>query len=760
MKKGRSRINSKGSSLIMVVIGAAFLGILGALILSITYANIDLKTANNKSKKNFYVEEVAVNELTARLEELSATSMETAYSWLVKNYQKESSDVAKMYKEYRRQYMITLSNKLNNTPGVMGTVANRYNINVLQDGIRSFSRNRTDESYAIVEKAPGTQGIIEVSSDFTELILKDLFITYKDKFGYETNIKTDIVMEFPKVGGVDTTFSKFALISDTYIHCKSALNVNGGVYAGKAESDEEKGAGDAVNKGIGGIQVEGSSGHLVIDGKGNLVATRGNITACNESKLSIKNANVWAKNILTFGTGDERSLTPAIDIDGITKVQDDLIMKAPSSSITLKNSYFGFSYKNKSATTGKTTSDTSSAITINAKDVSLDLKGLDNLVLFGRAFISSSDTGSTVTGSEAMMDIMTGQSIGVKKDQGAYLIPKESYLKIACNPIDQTTLQNYATNICQGRAGYDPHAPHLSLSMKNDIVDFSNKKLEHLKTYLDPNMPIRAIYYKQGTGVSAQNMVNFYWNFKDEQCANAYFEWYYNGHKGEMQDKYKEYYHQNGSSYGLGMKDSYNRLSIAGDILRQKASGEFEIIQGNTTSMDAESKQITKAYNSVGLNLREDGDATKSLDANPYVDKHFEVDNIKKLSTDSYKTIVCTGIKSTISGRDAKVYISNEPEFHVVNGMCGLVIASGKVVVDALEFEGLIVADGQIQLYKNSTISADEKMILDILSYCQNKGESLSDYIKGYEKNSKGASGDDSIDYSASISFENWKKNA
>lgn len=766
------QFGNRGSSLIMVVIGAAFLGIIGALILSITYANINLKTANNHSKKNFYTEEVAVNEITAKLEEYSALSMTKAYTWLVKNYPAESVDINKCYDEYKKRYMIALSQMLHGTPGEEIDIATKYDINKIKDGIASFKQEASEPTRVIVSvynQAGTTAGDIEHSKDtdgnntYDSLTIKNLSITYTEANGYETNIVTDIIMDFPIPGGVDTAFAKFALISDQLIDCTSAVSVTGGVYAGETKA-KAFGAGDKVNPDVGGILVQNTSGNLSIHGNGNMVATRGNITAYSYGKLSIDNAKVWAKNIRTCGNGDPVNFTPRIDLDAVTKVQDDLIMKAPFSTIALKNSYYGFSYKSKSGLSGKTTSDTSSAITINAKDVGLDMTGLKNLVLFGRAFVSSSDTGdsapaASMSPSDTIMDIMTGQSIAVKYDQGAYLVQNESFLKIPSNPIDQSSIQAYAKDLHEHDATYDLSAPHLSLRMKEDIVDFTKGKAAVIHKWLDPNMPIRPIYYKQGPESSSVKMVNFYWNFKDEASANAYFNWYYEQHGGELRSTYKDFYRSlGGGKHAFQFKaDPFERLQVAGSFLYQdQSTGTFRIEKGEVKNMAKESEELSTDYKSVQLNLREDGSTTKAVKDNPYVDTHFNLKEAKKHPA----IIDHTGIKSNKFNQDATITITNADTFEVTSNMAGLIIAAGDVKVNATRFEGLIVADGKIMLSANSDIYADEKMILDLLNYCQSKGVLLKKYIYGYDSSSTGAAGDDSINFGDAIAFENWKKNA
>ncbi len=750
----------------MVVIGAAFLGILGALILSITYTNINLKTANYKSKQNFYREEIAVNEITAKLEEYSAKSMSVAQTWFIKNYAGRRFDMEACNKEYRKQYMIALSQMLHGTPDVSVDVADSYHIDKLKSGILSFETDETKQEHVAVkvnQPAGASEGVIEHSKDkfgnltYDSLTLKDISITYQEANGYNTKIVTDITMEFPIPNAVDTTFAKFALISDQLIDCSSVVTVTGGVYAGETEPNLA-GVGNKVNPDIGGILVRNTTGNLTIDGNSNLIATRGNITAHNYGKLKITNAKVWAKNIRTFGAGDSTGFTPRIELDAVTKVQDDLIMKAPNSTITLKNSYYGFSYKSKDATGKRTTSNTSSAFTINAKNIGLDMSGLKNLVLYGRAFISSSDTGDAHAGSSTLMDIMTGQSIGVKYDQAAYLVPNKSFLKIPINPIDQTTIQAYAANLHAHDSGYDPIAPHLSLDMKHDIVDFSKGDASAIRPFLDDTMPIRPIYYKQGAQTTDVQMVNFYWNFKDEESANRYFEWYFAHHGSELVDTFKDFYRLDGGKYNLKFNlSSFHRMEVAGDFLYQdQADGSFHIQKSNVADMEEESIQLANTYQSVQLNLREDGSTAKEVKENEYVDTHFKLAGVRSNPI----RIDHIGIQSTRFHEDASIIITNEEKFHVEPGMNGLIIASGDVVVDAVRFEGLIVADGKIELSTNASIYADEKMILDLLKYCQNNGNVMKKYIYGYDSSSKADHGDDRIHYADAIVFENWKKSA
>lgn len=785
------RLNSKGSSLILVVVGAAFLGILGAMILSITYTNIDLKTSDNATKKNFYVDEVAVNEITALLEQYSSESLASAYTWMVKNYVKDNFTEGMTDIRFKKRYMMELSSRLYNGSGEISgltDVIEEYRPNILKAGIKS---NSTE---VVIDTASG--GKISYSQDdegnkdYDSMTLEKVSITYTDNGGYQTKIVTDITIEIPVSDGIDTTFAKYALISDKLVKTNSMnVNVTGGVYGGTTDDIPLNQGGDIVNPNKGGIWVDGN-GNLTINGKGNIVATRANITVSSKAKLTITNANVWAKNIMTFNKIKNvvgGLYLPELTIDGVTKVQDDLILKANDSNVRIKGAYYGFScrdrYENEE---GKqvNSSSTSSAITINSKNVSLDFSGLETLEVMGRAFISNNvSSDNKIDVSDKLFDIMTGQTVALKYDQAQYLAPNNKSLKLPMNPIPITELNKYADDLHTkdpakyDARGYNPSTSYLALDVKTDIMDFTKGYGKEVEKFLDADEPFRAIYYKHGTGAALTEMANFYLNFKDSKSANEYFKWYCDSsavNKNQLKDTYGQFYDVSGSDTGFKFKPgNIKYFQFAGDVFYRNDSGDYKIMEGDSSeagikSMTQLSKEFTDDYKSVQLNLREDGAISKEVDGNknPYVESHFNLSNIKSVSSaPGYNAtreclVIPTGI-TTSSIDEACVYISGADTFKVSADMkVGIVIASGDVDVETLGFEGVIIAAGKIEIDSGATLTANEKLVNDILDHCYRNGNVLRDYINGYDNLSKPALGDDSINYAKSIYFENWSKNA
>lgn len=87
---------------------------------------------------------------------------------------------------------------------------------------------------------------------------------------------------------------------------------------------------------------------------------------------------------------------------------------------------------------GRITSALSSAIVINGKNTTMDLSGLEKIMLAGKNYIASSQIAGKRTNSN---DVMTGESLTVKGTQLAYLAPSEILADGNCtNPM---TYQEY-----------------------------------------------------------------------------------------------------------------------------------------------------------------------------------------------------------------------------------------------------------------------------------------------------------------------------
>ncbi len=114
-------------------------------------------------------------------------------------------------------------------------------------------------------------------------------------------------------------------------------------------------------------------------------------------------SRVWADGIELNAS----STLTAEDADIFVK--DDLTLKGDKNNVTLKGSYYGYGNEGDSSALEQETPNKSSAVIINDRGSSLDLTGLDSLILAGRAYMRFDDT---ITNGQYVYPM--GESLAVK----------------------------------------------------------------------------------------------------------------------------------------------------------------------------------------------------------------------------------------------------------------------------------------------------------------------------------------------------------
>lgn len=107
---------------------------------------------------------------------------------------------------------------------------------------------------------------------------------------------------------------------------------------------------------------------------------------------------------------------------GTTYVQDDLDLSGSQTAATLAGSYYGFG-------NSLTDSTKSSAILVNGAETMLDMSGLTRLMLAGHSFITNPSSSGTTT------DVLMGESVSVRGNQRAYLVPTDYLDGAGSNPL-------------------------------------------------------------------------------------------------------------------------------------------------------------------------------------------------------------------------------------------------------------------------------------------------------------------------------------
>lgn len=214
-----------------------------------------------------------------------------------------------------------------------------------------------------------------------------------------------------------------------------------------------------------------------------------------------------------------------------------------------------------------------SAVLVNGKNTELDLTGLTKLSLAGNAYVNANNTDGTY----ANNDIRTGESISIKSNQRAYLVPAE-LLKFNANPVNATdfTAQyqaiqkdywdhissgKYTTGVLAGStatATSQADVPISTLDFLNGGVDgtwHTTKIAVFGLTFDEIGVDdIRLAAFKTGS----VPVYYFFMHFKDDESASNFYNMYFNvgANKSTLTERLS--YFTNTSGAGLSLPTTFN----------------------------------------------------------------------------------------------------------------------------------------------------------------------------------------------------------
>jgi type II secretory pathway pseudopilin PulG len=492
--------NNQGSTLLTVIICIAFIGILGAVMLSVTMTNLQMKMIESKSKENFYTCEMAMEEIRVGIQELTANAIQTVYKDQVfpnfTTYMKMTE--ADRNKEIQNMVAKALVPVLGNTEGISNP-ENLFTMEFSPDvelyrTYLSYPENTAVSALRLsTSKASYTLEEENILFSSSSILIKDIKIIYT-KEDYQTSISSDIRITMPEFsfdqeGEEETSdlvqpFKDYVLVADGGIISENGTgtnNIQGSVYAG-----------------TNGITVKNSnviSGNHEVVINGENIVTRGNLTVSDTAKLTVGTTQppvIWADNIRTSSDYSQSTTASTImDIYGNCIIKDDLILDAANSDVTITGAYIGY--------TGLHTAE-GSAIMVNGLGSDLNLQNLSSLILAGRAHVNVEDQN---LGKDS--DIMTGESVALKSNQRAYLLPGDFITNVLHNPVTEEDIRP------EGSAS--PIVPN---------IDISNGEIDY-ETYTAGAYKIAA---KQSitSGGMASTLRYYYLNFKSGIDADRYLK--------------------------------------------------------------------------------------------------------------------------------------------------------------------------------------------------------------------------------------------
>lgn len=767
LKEKLNKINrdDRGSAFVFVVIGIMFVSIVGATVLSLATNYVVTVIVDHYSTDNFYQTEGLIAEVRSGIEEIAGESNEEAYNDVMEHYNSpqkrikeflnltsdddvKNCSVQTMEDLYAVEYLSGIISRLN-----------PEGISVVWDGKEEneslkwheLKMNKIKKMTTNPDAVGSTYGAdtlrygFNVDPDTKEmsLTIKGLLVDYTDETGYRTNIRTDINLTVPDYGFEgDDTFNQlkdYIVISDDMLSVSNNMadqSTDGAHFTGNVYTGGEVGQkffDSSPNSYKTGIQIA-SQAKAIFNSK--MIISRGDLEVLKGANVSVSGdgakGELWLKNIL-LTAGDPASLLKSrLSIDDNTYVLNDLSIDDNNAVVDIAGKYYGYSYSEDNIKETQK-SEYSSAILVNGKNTTLTSTNLDKLILSGRTFVSR----NTENDNSVVSDIMMGESLAVKSNQIAYLLP-EKFIKAEHNPLLRSEID--AANI--------EDAIYLDV-LQNDTT---------IWPFLNPAEPVTANFNNSG------GYVFLYLNFASQDKANKYFAQFYSDtdNRQELDDRAQTYI----STTDLeGMKLSANLYLIAGNIIHNyySSNGHSEKQDANYFDSSGDpNKEILndgnrKMQNYLGKQLALVNSGFKSS-MNSYryelLDSSYQKELVEDVIIDFNKVDADGSVSKYDPETGGTIYITSGD--YEVNGSItkGLIVSGGDVTVTK-PFEGLIIARGKVMVSgPDLQLEANISMLNDLLDIVK-KDSGLSKYFRGLNDDE-----DKSVYVAECINYENWSRNS
>ena len=788
----RKRRNS-GSSIVIVIIAMAMIGILATTLLWMSYINYKIKVNDIRNKNSFYSAETVMEQIVAGLQKETSDAVAVAYQEVLSNWEELDSE-SNRYSSFASMYLDTLVKHLRNSEKGDGY----YNRDILKGYVdttiwknvnQTAWNNGTDETDASKAKAP----VMELVNG-SSLILRNVFVSYMD--GDRLSIvSTDLCLDVPEIvftqsGSIDDLYD-YLLIGNQGISLTQGsgqVTGDGSIYAGTDD------------KGKGGITINPASSLAINNGR--YVISKGEIDVVGPGAgfivrdASETGSSVYAKSLdLQSGT---------ISLDSKTYIANDLTLSGSGSRATLTKEYYGYGTSTATGLEGDPTDqESSSAIIINGQNSTVDMSGVNTLMLAGRAYIGTNTTKEELdqNAAAAVEDaskknekaVLMGESITVKGGQIAYLVPTECLgvyngeTIIGQNPLTQdqaTKLQAYKDQYGNNFKEVDFTRPVSKLGGQS-LSSFGVADMDHIRK-------VSTQYV--GGGTESKSLTYYYLVMDADNAAKYYQTYYLNGNNKESIDHYFKKYATGGILLGdyTSAQNSYTILgnALVSDALSQ--SGVSLLSSTNTTSdrtlttaeVFQKSGEIANVYKGLTTNLDEDGASastfqnvfdsviknkitTKQADGTDHIDtiQEYLVNNgsggtIEFTTEDGLKGIITAGnytLSAATSGASQIRLIVSLGDITIDRNFTGLAIAKGTITINGATTNGASsLKRNKMELYKvlNATTGAEGDTITP-MAFFVNGETSLAD---GAQEAPTDDAGNLNIDYTEIVRYVNWEK--
>ena len=733
----KNKRDDRGSAIVIVIIAMALISILATTILWASYLNYRIKINDLKVKNSFYSAETVVEQIMAGVKkDIVSASVNEAYQQVLSNWDALGTD-SNRESFFVMAYIEQVEEKL----GVSGiSPGQMYDRDILKEFV---DREFWDEDNAnghieadtwndsmrppIFNSLETNRADANLANDGS-MTIKNIRVEFYDSDGLLSIINTDIAIDVPKLsftqaGTIDRLYP-YVLVGDEGIETlDGAITIDGSIYGGVDEHSE------------GGIQI-GESSHVTVENAEYIISGGDIVVGNNPNFINLINQDAWLV-VRDLSSGGYKTNVYAHDlavnsshlaITGKVYAANDLILSGKGSSVSLEGQYLGYgneighmpvSGEEKDEEGNSVLSSPgakSSAIVINGKNSTVDLTGLNTLLLAGRAYVSLSDDDTN----SALPHILMGESISVKSNQIAYLVPPECVgtldgrTVIGQNPVSFRILE-------QMLASLDDYADR---DFKIVDADMAVEKLggRQLRDFVIDNITadvldgvdrdnLPAVITKlKNAGIGSN--VRFYMSDKsqvylylvmDEKYAEEYFTAYYNvnSNKTSLDSYFNQY-----ASGGIRLKDNVQGYTVVGNSMVSLTSAA----KGDNIVTDEYGENLVRLLSSVTPSEDEEGDGEEGEDGEQSKDP------------DAYEEVSdnITGIEN----------VRNQDELDEIIDNCGDVYRN---LIKNLseEDDGLYdtVFENLIMLETPSALPGEESPVQGLKDYLNDNGGKAEFYI-------------------------------
>ncbi|MCF0127561.1 MAG: hypothetical protein HUJ70_03280 [Pseudobutyrivibrio sp.] len=772
----RLKLNNEGSSIITVLVIMALCIILISVVLSASLLNFQMKMHSRESNANFYDAETSLEMIRMGLVEDASKAAATAYLATMERYDLLTTTERADY--FESIYASELVKKLKE-----GTNGSYYALAYLKGFLGDTAYTEAKGHGAVVttpDVSPGKLNFLNVTND--GVVLKNVRVRFTDPEAYTNEIQTDIVLGYPAMnfalGGNIPDLARFAFVANERTEFKTHTDISGSAYIGKSNPKDDKASEILTsinvkfdNK-INNVQEEaGVTGDIIGDGLLNI----------NKGNLTFDKINVWLNDLqVDSGTLAMNNCNTVMDDDLVlaASVATDVTkpLERKGASATLTGEYYGVG--------DGTTAEESSSIVINGINTELNLSGLNKMMIGGVAYVDTSEYNLEEGNKD---DVMMGESIALKPNQRAYLVPPsmvgtESVTNGGMNPMLST---RYKALVNELKAKYgDGYRAHM--------VDWSGLNAYGVTGFQEVSYQV----VREGMSGTLE-MTYLFLVFDSPEDASAYYNSYMaNGTNQQRLANNILLYSESPGSIKLpdnvltaeNMDFYYNGTILKSDdsslYLPRKALSE----EASKTLTDLQNK-----YKALNCKLIKDYGSLSQTELEQDVYTNLVKDMVKDFSDHKYvitgtnqKSFVSTTgsgaalVKNMANGdgtygtfildnnaiSKADTFKDKEGSTHA-NAKLNVLIVNGNVKVTATEFEGLIVCSGELTFENTggtATIKANPIDVLTALAAEDDKGIRALDYLKNSESYLIGGISNTDEDDPSAVSmtnlvyYANWSK--